>query len=353
MLGDVLNITEVMRGAAGSHLNESVRMVHRPHLVEPPARTAAAPLAGTSPPCRALAAPSGRCSTTWRSSTRAPPARGASSSSASWAHTSRCCRRTCAARRRCPRAVRRARGPSRPASPKPSPPPLPARPRSLLAPGRPARSHGAPVLTPGRARRRATDCGSCYGASPDPNACCNSCDDIRSAYRQRKWGFPGENNFEQCRREQQRRAQRREEGEGCNVYGTMEVARVTGSFHLAPASRAKGSQRLLGQLLIPPKLAPEEVGHFNVTHQIKRLSFGTDFPGQAPYLPISPHIFPGQAPPPAPRPGPRPAHSPCSLAPACALRPISPPPRPPPPDQPAGRGVDALAERRRRRALLP
>lgn len=123
-------------------------------------------------------------------------------------------------------------------------------------------------------------CGSCYGASPDPTACCNSCDDVRAAYRQRKWGFPGEANFEQCRREGQRRANRREEGEGCNVYGTMQVARVTGSFHIAPASRAKAGPGRLGALLAPPTLAPSEVGHFNVTHEIRRLSFGTDFPGQ-------------------------------------------------------------------------
>lgn len=121
-------------------------------------------------------------------------------------------------------------------------------------------------------------CGSCYGSSPDPNHCCNTCDDVRASYRQRKWGFPGEQNFEQCRREAHRRANRREEGEGCNVYGTMVVARVTGSFHIAPASQAKGSKH--GMMLVPQRLTPEEVGHFNVTHQIKRFSFGNDFPGQ-------------------------------------------------------------------------
>jgi len=121
-------------------------------------------------------------------------------------------------------------------------------------------------------------CGSCYGASLDVTACCNSCDDLRAAYRQRKWGFPGEASFDQCRREKQRRAQRREEGEGCNVYGTMQVARVTGSFHIAPASKATGST--LGMLLVPHRVQPDEVGHFNVSHQIKRLSFGTDYPGQ-------------------------------------------------------------------------
>ena len=54
---------------------------------------------------------------------------------------------------------------------------------------------------------------------------------------------------------------------------------MTGSFHIAPASQAKASSKL-GQLLQPAALGPDEVDHFNVTHQIKRLSFGTDFPGQ-------------------------------------------------------------------------
>jgi len=121
-------------------------------------------------------------------------------------------------------------------------------------------------------------CGSCYGASPDPAQCCNSCDDIRAAYRQRRWGFPDENNFEQCRRDTRLRHNRVEDGEGCNLFGTMEVARVTGSFNIAPTStvrRAASAVRMLQQGGYPHA----EMQHFNVTHHIKRLSFGTDFPG--------------------------------------------------------------------------
>ena len=36
-----------------------------------------------------------------------------------------------------------------------------------------------------------------------------------------------------------------------------QVARVTGSFHIAPASKATGSQ--LGALLVPHRLQPDEV----------------------------------------------------------------------------------------------
>ena len=118
-------------------------------------------------------------------------------------------------------------------------------------------------------------CGSCYGASLDPAHCCNTCDDIRRAYAERRWGFPDGSTFEQCRRESRQRSSKLQEGEGCNIYGTMEVARVTGSFTVAPVSRLSSAklQRLAA-------LSPEQVSAFNVTHQIKRLSFGTDFPGQ-------------------------------------------------------------------------
>ena len=119
-------------------------------------------------------------------------------------------------------------------------------------------------------------CGSCYGAAADPSRCCNTCDDIRAEYRERRWGFPDANSFEQCRREARLRHSRIDDGEGCNLFGTMEVARVTGTLNIAPTSmRLPGAST--GQWA---GAAPAEMGHFNVTHHIKRLSFGTDFPGQ-------------------------------------------------------------------------
>jgi len=118
-------------------------------------------------------------------------------------------------------------------------------------------------------------CGSCYGASLDPKKCCNTCDDIRAAYAERRWGFPDPTTFEQCRRDARRRSAKLQEGEGCNIYGTMEVARVTGTFSIAPVSRLPTSR-----LQRNVELSADQASAFNVTHQIKRLSFGTDFPGQ-------------------------------------------------------------------------
>ena len=120
-----------------------------------------------------------------------------------------------------------------------------------------------------------TYCGSCYGASKDPHRCCNTCDDIRRAYNERRWGFPDPGTFEQCRRDLKMRSAKLQDGEGCNVYGTMEVARVTGSFNIAPTQKVP-SAKLQRLASIPA----DQASAFNVTHQIKRLSFGTDFPGQ-------------------------------------------------------------------------
>ena len=118
-------------------------------------------------------------------------------------------------------------------------------------------------------------CGSCYGASQDTGKCCNTCAELKAAYAERRWGFPDPSNFEQCRREARQRSAKLQEGEGCTIYGTMEVARVTGTFAIAPVSRLPSAklQRLAA-------LPSAQISAFNVTHQIKRLSFGTDFPGQ-------------------------------------------------------------------------
>jgi hypothetical protein len=41
-------------------------------------------------------------------------------------------------------------------------------------------------------------CGSCYGAKQD-NSCCNTCDDVRSAYRSVGWSLDNVEDFEQVR----------------------------------------------------------------------------------------------------------------------------------------------------------
>jgi len=122
-------------------------------------------------------------------------------------------------------------------------------------------------------------CGPCYGAGRDALQCCNSCEEVKAAYRTRRWGMPDEKNFEQCRREARMRAVTIGEGEGCNVFGSIEVHRSSGNLHLSPTSSA---QQSAGGAMLQraDAMGHGDVVHFNVSHRINRLSFGDDFPGQ-------------------------------------------------------------------------
>lgn len=75
-------------------------------------------------------------------------------------------------------------------------------------------------------------CGSCYGAeSVELNiTCCNTCAEVRDAYMKRRWAFSNPETIEQCKNVNEDNIF----NEGCNIYGSMLVNRVGGSFHIAP-----------------------------------------------------------------------------------------------------------------------
>lgn len=122
-------------------------------------------------------------------------------------------------------------------------------------------------------------CGSCYGAEREPDQCCNTCDEVKAAYRARRWGITDETQYEQCKREMKLRDATLSEGEGCNLFGSIEVHPTSGNLHLAPSSSAHHTAS--GKMLPRHEgLSFSDVAHFNVSHRINRLSFGDDFPGQ-------------------------------------------------------------------------
>eukprot|EP00069_Balaena_mysticetus_P021392 bmy_00587T0 len=86
-------------------------------------------------------------------------------------------------------------------------------------------------------------CESCYGAETEDIKCCNSCEDVREAYRRRGWAFKNPDTIEQCRREGFSQKMQEQKNEGCQVYGFLEVNKI------------------------------------NMTHYIQHLSFGEDYPG--------------------------------------------------------------------------
>ncbi|KAJ1699191.1 hypothetical protein LUZ63_007703 [Rhynchospora breviuscula] len=131
---------------------------------------------------------------------------------------------------------------------------------------RPLQKHG------GRLDHNEKYCGSCYGAEETDDQCCNSCDEVRDAYRKKGWGLTNPDAIDQCKREGFVQRVKDEQGEGCNVHGFVDVNKVAGNFHFAPG---KG----LPQFNFLQDLFNIQAEHYNISHKINKVSFGRDFPG--------------------------------------------------------------------------
>lgn len=57
--------------------------------------------------------------------------------------------------------------------------------------------------------------------------CCNTCDDVKEAYRLRRWALPDLATIEQCKDDDSVERTNQALKEGCQIYGYMEVNRVT------------------------------------------------------------------------------------------------------------------------------
>lgn len=77
-------------------------------------------------------------------------------------------------------------------------------------------------------------CGDCYGATSDIIKCCNTCEDVREAYKLKNWALPALGMIKQCKNEKSVEKMKTAFSQGCQIYGYMEVNRVGGSFHIAP-----------------------------------------------------------------------------------------------------------------------
>lgn len=132
---------------------------------------------------------------------------------------------------------------------------------------RPLQRHG------GRLDHNETYCGSCYGAEESDDECCNSCEEVREAYRKKGWGITHPDMIDQCKREGFIEKVKEEVGEGCNIVGFLEVNKVAGSFHFAPAKSFYQSNIHLFDLMAI------QMENSNITHKINKLSFGQEFPG--------------------------------------------------------------------------
>ncbi|KAI8998364.1 endoplasmic reticulum vesicle transporter-domain-containing protein [Gaertneriomyces semiglobifer] len=112
-------------------------------------------------------------------------------------------------------------------------------------------------------------CGSCYGAKPPASGCCNTCEDVRNAYAASGWTLDKVDSTEQCIREGYAEKAETQSTEGCNVFGTIQVNKVAGNFHLAPGKSYAQSHMHVHDL------APyQKKNIFHFSHTIHSLSFG-------------------------------------------------------------------------------
>ena len=110
-------------------------------------------------------------------------------------------------------------------------------------------------------------CGSCYGAGAE-GECCNTCESVREGYRRRGWQF-NMRGVAQCEKEgfygdvsAQMAA-----GEGCNLYGFLEVPLVPGNFHFAPGHAMQHAYNHVHDLV---QFAHEA---FNSSHVVNSIAF--------------------------------------------------------------------------------
>ena len=116
-------------------------------------------------------------------------------------------------------------------------------------------------------------CGSCYGAETKDRMCCNTCDEVRDAYRKKGWSFVVRENIVQCSKEGFVDSVAAQQGEGCNINGYIDVKKSSGNFHFAPGSGFAHSHHTIEDLFA------YTLKQWNVSHSINQLDFGERYPG--------------------------------------------------------------------------
>jgi endoplasmic reticulum-Golgi intermediate compartment protein 3 len=116
-------------------------------------------------------------------------------------------------------------------------------------------------------------CGSCYGAETSTRKCCNTCEDVKSAYIDKGWNAASVSaTAEQCKNAPKHESEGLE-GEGCRVSGSMLVNKVAGNINVAMGTIHVRETRHIHQF------NPADIPKFNVTHTIHKLRFGMEVPG--------------------------------------------------------------------------
>jgi hypothetical protein len=96
------------------------------------------------------------------------------------------------------------------------------------------------------------ECGSCYGAETISGQCCNTCDEVREAYRSKGWAFAFAMHITQCQKEGFMSQLDEQKGEGCEVAGHLIVNKVAGNY-IAASDNAAAAYPLQATSTLPPE----------------------------------------------------------------------------------------------------
>ncbi|KAJ4481994.1 endoplasmic reticulum vesicle transporter-domain-containing protein [Lentinula aciculospora] len=118
-------------------------------------------------------------------------------------------------------------------------------------------------------------CGSCYGGLEPANGCCNTCEEVRTAYINKGWSFSNPDSIEQCKKEGWADKLKEQANEGCNVVGRVRVNKVAGNIHLSPGRSFRSSSRDVYELV--PYLRDDGSKH-DYSHTIHELTFESQHP---------------------------------------------------------------------------
>ncbi|KAJ3865281.1 Sec1 family-domain-containing protein [Lentinula novae-zelandiae] len=116
-------------------------------------------------------------------------------------------------------------------------------------------------------------CGSCYGGLAPASGCCNTCEEVRTAYINKGWSFTNPDAIEQCKNEGWSDKLKEQANEGCNIAGRLRVNKVIGNIHLSPGKSFQSSARNIYELV--PYLRDDGNKH-DFSHTIHQLSFEGD-----------------------------------------------------------------------------
>lgn len=116
-------------------------------------------------------------------------------------------------------------------------------------------------------------CGSCYGGLEPASGCCNTCDEVRTAYVNRGWSFSDPDAIDQCKQEGWADKLRDQADEGCNIAGKVRINKVIGNIHLSPGRSFQASGRNYYELV--PYLKDDRNRH-DFSHTIHYFAFEGD-----------------------------------------------------------------------------